>query len=71
MSTHQKLCEIEVIFRSDNWVDMNPKDNFNDKTYKLTPIDLIFMLKIYQEKDFAFLENEGPKFNRQLPRKSL
>ena len=65
MGTHKKLCTIEIIFRQDNWVDIDQihKDNFNDKTYNLTPIDLIFMLKIYQEQDFDFLDDEGPKFN--------
>lgn len=38
-------------------------DNFNDKTYNLTTIDLIFMLKIYQEQDFDFLDHKGTKLN--------
>ena len=38
-------------------------DDFNDKTYNLTTIEMIFMLKIYQEQDFDFLDHKGPKFN--------
>ena len=63
ISMHGKLCTIEIIFRPDSWVDMDQIqiDNFNDKTYNLTTIDLIFMLKIYQEQDFAFLDHKGTK----------
>ena len=65
ISTHGKLCTIEIIFRPDSWVDMDQIqiDNFNDKTYNLTTIDLIFMLKIYQEQDFDFLDHKGTKLN--------
>ena len=67
MSTREKLCKIEITFRQDYWVDTDQihKNNFNDKTYDLTPIDLIFMLKIYQEEDFDFLDHQGTKFNTE------
>ena len=65
MSTYEKLCKIEITFRQDYWIDTDQirKNNFNDKTYDLTPIDMVFMLKIYQEEDFDFLDHEGTKFN--------
>ena len=65
MRTYEKLCTIEITFRQDYWVDTDQihKNNFNDKTYDLTPIDLIFMLKIYQEEDFDFLVHKGTEFN--------
>ena len=68
MSTHGKLCRIEITFRQDYWVDTDQihKNNFNDKIYDLTPIDLIFMLKIYQEEDFDFLDHEGTKLNKKF-----
>ena len=38
-------------------------DKFNDKTYSLTPLDLVLMLKMYQDDDkgggFAFLDDKG------------
>ena len=65
MSTYEKLCKIEITFRQDYWIDTDQirKNNFNDKTYDLRPIDMVFMLKIYQEEDFDFLDHEGTKFN--------